>query len=260
MVNKTADRILNVRKKILALSQDEFREKIADTMNKSLDTPQYKCPKRDTIRKWESGESSPDLKQLQAIAEMTGGEYDVGYLLGLYDEKNYSMGEIKRITGLSSAAIDSIMEISQYPTDMAILNSILSNELFHDMVISVYVALANHHPMAEYAFRPKSKILLPFLNEANEKLNKEYFSNLAEIINLYSSAFAVIPREDSCLIYKQEAIDLFTRIVEEIVSNDPSEDMMHLLEYCSEETMKRYRHRVTEMECEENGEHKEDNE
>lgn len=80
---------IKLERKAADLSQDKLGEKL-----------NYK---RQTIAKWEKGDSFPELADLLKLCNLFGCE--LGYLLGEYDCKTREVTDVQKITGLSEQAI-----------------------------------------------------------------------------------------------------------------------------------------------------------
>lgn len=98
-----------------------------------------------SLRKWERGERLPDLTTLARMAELF--ECDIGYLLGDYDESDFSAHKVCEYTGLSERAIDVLhnlkvsgfgpvivsMSGTKSRTTLQILDRLIVSEKFSDM-------------------------------------------------------------------------------------------------------------------------------
>lgn len=81
-----------------------------------------------SLRAWERGERLPDLETLCRMAEIF--ECDVGYLLGDYDERTRTVADTRQTTGLSEAAVETLIGLHEYGPTQAFeaLEQILENE------------------------------------------------------------------------------------------------------------------------------------
>ena len=64
-----------------------------------------------SLRKWERGERLPDLDTLARMAELF--DCDMGYLLGDYEESNFSSHKVCEYTGLSEQALENISSLKK---------------------------------------------------------------------------------------------------------------------------------------------------
>lgn len=109
-INITGSRIQEVYDFLQYKNQTEFGRAIAEKLDQMYPAIEHDPPKRQTISNWTCGKTCPDVQQLQAIAALTNGQFDVGYLLGLYVEKNIGIKQIHENTGLSCFAIEKIQK------------------------------------------------------------------------------------------------------------------------------------------------------
>ena len=89
------------------MSQDELAE-------------QLEIKSRQTIGKWENGESCPSLDNLVDMCNCF--KCDMGYLLGEYNERTRISCEITTETGLSEAAVETLLRLKP--------NNDIENEMF----------------------------------------------------------------------------------------------------------------------------------
>lgn len=230
MKNKTSDRILQIRKYVLHLSQDRFSEKIAEQLNRGLESPTFKCPKRETIRKWECGESAPDLQQLQAIAELTEGKYDVGYLLGLYDEKNYSVKQLCEQTRLSQAASEFLFEHgNEYSYNNILISWIIESERFPKLLELIGTAVdfsLDSQESTDREFQELKKILLrdssmsdeqnPFCDFLCKISSVHEIDKFVDLLGESGFQSVVLKRESARRFYISEAGKELEKIIEEM--------------------------------------------
>lgn len=127
------ERIKENRKR-MKLSQPELLKKVYLSENTVA-----------SLRKWERGERLPDLTTLARMAELF--ECDIGYLLGDYDESDFSAHKVCEYTGLSERAIDVLhnldcsgfgavivsMSGTKSRTTLQILDKLIVSEKFSDM-------------------------------------------------------------------------------------------------------------------------------
>lgn len=64
-----------------------------------------------SLRKWERGERLPDLTTLARMAELF--DCDMGYLLGDYEESDFSSHKVCEYTGLSEQALENISSLKR---------------------------------------------------------------------------------------------------------------------------------------------------
>lgn len=120
----------------LNLNQEPFAEELDKKYNELYPNDTPKRPyARSTIGKWESGITTPDIKTLYAIAALTD-DYDIGFLLGLYQQANYNEYYIKNITGLPLESIYTLKEINEGVTSGDSLKRTYSS-LFLSLVVSI---------------------------------------------------------------------------------------------------------------------------
>lgn len=81
------------------------REKGYKSIEKFADELGYS---RQTVAKWENGETMPTLDTLYDIVSVL--DCDMGYLLCLYDTRYFEHAEISEKTGLSAEAVEILME------------------------------------------------------------------------------------------------------------------------------------------------------
>ena len=91
---ETGKRIKNLREEAGYNSQKSFAEKLGYS--------------RQTVAKWENGETMPTLDTLYDIISVL--DCDMGYLLCLYDTRYFKHAEICEETGLSAEAVEILME------------------------------------------------------------------------------------------------------------------------------------------------------
>lgn len=118
MVQDTTGKRIQVVRKKLNKSQEDFGILISNKIKELSSIDECPTPKRQTISAWESDVSFPSLLQLKAISLLTS-EYDIGYLLCLYDSDNYEADKIHKHTGLSSAAIRKLSSWKSDPDSLS---------------------------------------------------------------------------------------------------------------------------------------------
>ena len=128
---------------------DERRKKIGENIKKIRTSQKPKMSQKNflleinmssdsvsSLRKWENGEMFPSTEILARICEVFG--CDFGYLIGDYEERDYSSSQIRKYTGLSETAISRIhsanIDLAESVTALRALNDLLSSELFWDML------------------------------------------------------------------------------------------------------------------------------
>ena len=89
---ETGKRIKNLREEAGYNSQKSFAEKLGYS--------------RQTVAKWENGETMPTLDTLYDIVSVL--DCDMGYLLCLYDTRYFKHAEICEETGLSAEAVEKL--------------------------------------------------------------------------------------------------------------------------------------------------------
>lgn len=134
----------------LNLNQEPFAEEIEKKYNELFPNDTVKHPyARSTIGKWESGITTPDIKTLYAIAAITDN-YDIGFLLGLYQVHNYNEFYIKDITGLPMESIYALEEIKEGITSGDSLKKTYSS-LMLSLVVSILSSEKMFSSMCELA-------------------------------------------------------------------------------------------------------------
>lgn len=112
-LSRIGERIKQERK-AAGLSQDELGERLT-----------YK---RQTIAKWEKGESFPELRDMLQMCNLFGCE--LGYLLCEYDCKTREATDIQEVTGLSELAIKILRAFNErvdIKSPMIFINSLLED-------------------------------------------------------------------------------------------------------------------------------------
>ena len=94
--NKIKDRIKTER-----INKKMNQQELADELNISS---------RQTIAKWESGQSFPQLEDMLKMCNIF--DCEIGYLLGEHEEKYRKYTDIKKETGLSENSIKSLININ----------------------------------------------------------------------------------------------------------------------------------------------------
>ncbi len=110
----------------LRLNQDQLGEKIGELTGRTV--------KRQTISNWEKGLTTPDLKQLRALANIFN--CDICYLLGDTTFKRVESMKINEITGLSPTACDALITAARNEDP---INDIIS-QLIEDETIFSHIA------------------------------------------------------------------------------------------------------------------------
>lgn len=80
---------------------------------------------RGTISKWELGDNIPEYGTLYKICSVLN--IDIGYLMGDYSEKNYSVHHIKEITNLSEQAVEKLLQIACTPYFPQVISTLIEN-------------------------------------------------------------------------------------------------------------------------------------
>ena len=93
-MNNMSQRIATLRKERY-ISLEKLEERLSAT--------------RQTISKWETGQSIPSAEDLKEMCSFYG--CDAGYIFGEYDEKRREATDIKRETGLSEKAINVLRKL-----------------------------------------------------------------------------------------------------------------------------------------------------
>lgn len=129
----------NLRKARTAsgLTQDELAEKIG-------------LSNRSAISQWECGNNTPEYGNLYKLCEILN--IDVGYLMGDYSEKNYTVHHIKEITNLSERAIEKLLRITCTPYFAQVISALIENgncEYYLAMLRSRFSAPAWKNPQDE---------------------------------------------------------------------------------------------------------------
>lgn len=80
---------------------------------------------RGTISAWELGRNIPEYGTLYKICDVL--KIDIGYLMGDYSEKNYTVHHIKEITNLSENAIEKLLQIACTPYFPQVISTLIEN-------------------------------------------------------------------------------------------------------------------------------------
>lgn len=87
------------------------RQKLTDRLNRREDRPVIGGEKGtlsvETLKKWEYGENPINIEWLPLICDVL--DCDIGYLFGMYPDKRREVSDICSITGLSTAAVNTII-------------------------------------------------------------------------------------------------------------------------------------------------------
>lgn len=179
---------------------------------------------------------------------------DLEYLFGEQEQPRKEIASAATTTGLSYGTIERIASISKIQPHRIVLDAILSNQQLEKAISYIFVAIANQRSFADHSFDGAvyTPSISALLGQAQESVNEDVVPTLVKMIELYSSEFMVIPREDGCIRYKQESCRIFTEIVEATLKTANTEEMTNFL--------RNYSKNVIHSWSEEDGKHKEDNE
>ena len=118
--------IIQQERKNMKLTQSDLAKKFDSKRNMS-----EKFMSRQTIAKWEKGESYPSVEDLCDLSEIF--ECDIKYLFGEFKEKTETVHDICKITKLSEKAVINIIKYSdfkQFGNIIEIINTLLENDSY----------------------------------------------------------------------------------------------------------------------------------
>ena len=179
------------------IDQQEFAERIKKARRDKDLTQQELADKigciRVTVTQWEKGKSLPEYATLAKLCEVLS--VDVGYLMGDYDEKTYTIHKVSELTNLSENTIKCISSLKH---DKAIiLDSIINNERFLKLLSAIQKKKDDAYKISQYVI---NKGGLTYLNQTGSEL----FTNPFDSYDEY------------CAIWDYQISKIFSKIIDDI--------------------------------------------